>query len=84
MNSYLNFTEMTQEPRKKTKQWYISAGGDVLGYIIFFNHWRKYIFKPEHANVLFDNKCLLEIVEFLDKVNAERQKELKERKEKGE
>jgi len=80
---YLGFNEMKTD--KKTKQFYITniASGDILGYIVFFPQWRKYVLvSDERQKVIYDTKCLLEIVEFLNKINQERQEELK--KEKGE
>lgn len=80
--SYLSFIEM-KDDKRITKQFYIFnvASGVIIGYIVFFPQWRKYVLVPEErTKVIFDSKCLLEIIKFLDKVNQERQIELKERK----
>ena len=42
----------------------------LLGTIKWYNHWRKYCFYPE-SNIIWDNKCLMELVKFLDKINYE-------------
>lgn len=80
--SYLKFTEM-KDNNRKTKQFYISntVNEVVIGYIVFFPQWRKYIFTPEERTpAIYDSKCLLEIVDFLNKINQERSEELKEKK----
>ncbi len=44
-----------------------------LGEIKYNPRWRKYCFYPLEETV-FDSKCLLDIVNFIDKLNIERVK----------
>lgn len=81
---YIVFTKIEKDPKSKivTDQWYITATNreyDIIGYIIYYNAWRKYIFKPEH-DTFWDNQCLGEVIRFLDKENEERRERLKKEK----
>ena len=62
--SYLDFVE---EPTElKTKRWSIlNKSGGILGTIYYYNHWRNYIFSSIGYGIMFDYKCLAEILEFL-------------------
>lgn len=44
-----------------------------LGEIKYNTRWRKYCFYPTDETV-FDSKCLLDIIDFIDKLNLERLK----------
>lgn len=64
MGSFIDFTEI--HDTGKTKVFSVkSKQGDLLGKITWFSNWRKYTFWPEHSTI-FDTKCLLEIVSFID------------------
>lgn len=47
--------------------------GDRLGEIRWYGAWRKYAFFPD-AETLFENQCLQDIAEFLDKLMQERKR----------
>lgn len=64
---YLTFVE-TQHPAKKTKTFEIANN---LGTIKWYAPWRRYCFFPK-PEVLFDAKCLQEIISFIDKQMEER------------
>ena len=67
----LNFVE-TFLHSGKMKQFKILNNTDqYLGRILFKPHWRNYIFEPEFL-IHFDEKCLLEIVNFLKLLKEER------------
>ena len=51
-----------------------------LGYVKYNSRWRKYCFYPNDETV-FDDKCLIEMVKFLDYLNDIRKITLKEIKE---
>lgn len=51
-----------------------------LGYVKYNSRWRKYCFYPNDETV-FDDKCLLEMINFLDYLNNARKIALKETKE---
>lgn len=51
-----------------------------LGYVKYNSRWRKYCFYPNDETV-FDDKCLLEMIKFLDYLNDVRKIALKEIKE---
>lgn len=60
----------------KTKRWTIKStqNGCKLGQIKWYAAWRKYCFLPEEGTV-FDAKCLLEIVSFIDTEMKEHRKQ---------
>jgi hypothetical protein len=58
----------------KTKIWRITTKGNEhswLGEIRWFGAWRKYCFYPD-GGTIFDNKCMLEIINFISDRMAER------------
>lgn len=64
--TYLNFFLQTQDPKKKTRTWYVETqGGTVLGFIAWYSPWRKYCFYPA-ANVLFEQDCLRDIAKDIE------------------
>lgn len=70
--SYFIIIESKQE-NKKTNIYYIYADEDkeiLLGRIKWYGPWRKYCFYPED-NIVWDNKCLTELVEYLNELNYE-------------
>ena len=68
--SFLAFTEGT--PKPKTRTWTIQStmGGGELGTISWYAPWRKYTYHSL-PGLVFDSKCLKEIVDFLDKANSD-------------
>jgi len=69
--SYLVFDEYVT-PGKKTKSYGVKNKQSLatLGVIHFWPAWRKYVFESV-SDVIFDSKCLAEIVEKLDSLTAE-------------
>lgn len=70
--SYFIIIESKQE-NKKTNIYYIYTDEDkeiLLGRVKWYSPWRKYCFYPED-NIVWDNKCLTELVEYLNKLNYE-------------
>ena len=66
----------TTPPQKnrKTKIIHLISSGDVetlLGVIKWFGAWRQYCFFPKE-NTLYNNECLKDIKEFLEKLNKEK------------
>lgn len=69
---YFSIIEVFQE-NKKTNIYYIYPDSDtdvLLGRIKWYNHWRKYCFYAED-NIIWDTKCLNELIIFLDNLNQE-------------
>ena len=73
MEKFLRFIKSVRPKEKKTDTWEVIADqtGIPLGKISCWAHWRKYVFSPNNAT-LFDTKCLMEIVTFIDKETKER------------
>jgi hypothetical protein len=68
---YLNFKdEGPVSPGRPTRRFSVTSrqGGALLGYVKWFNHWRKYCFYSVEA--IFDAKCLGDIKEFLELATA--------------
>lgn len=69
---YFSIIEVFQK-NKKTNIYYIYPDSDtdvLLGRIKWYNHWRKYCFYAED-NIIWDTKCLNELITFLDNLNQE-------------
>lgn len=76
---YFSIIEVFQE-NKKTNIYYIYPDSDtdvLLGRIKWYNHWRKYCFYAED-NIIWDTKCLNELITFLDNLNQEHKNKKKE------
>ena len=70
IGKYFSIIEVFQE-NKKTNIYYIYPDSDtdvLLGRIKWYNHWRKYCFYAED-NIIWDTKCLNELITFLDNLN---------------
>lgn len=68
--TYFIIVKCKQE-NKKTNIYYIYPDRDIdilYGRIKWYNHWRKYCFYAED-NIIWDSKCLIELINFLDKLN---------------
>lgn len=71
MKTYLNFEEILSPG--KTKRYHVTSlsNGTGLGFIAWYNSWRKYCFFPTEETV-FDSGCLKEITGFMDGLMEER------------
>ena len=76
---YFSILEVPQE-NKKTNIYYIYPDSDtdiLYGRIKWYNRWRKYCFYTED-NIIWDSKCLTELINFLDKLNKDYKNKKKE------
>lgn len=76
---YFSILEVPQE-NKKTDIYYIYPDSDtdiLYGRIKWYNRWRKYCFYAED-NIIWDSKCLTELINFLDKLNKDHKNKKKE------
>jgi hypothetical protein len=69
--AYLHFKEIPELQKPKTKVYaiYSNATSTYLGYIQWYSPWRKYCFYCDYGNLIFDNNCLNEISNYLQKLN---------------
>ncbi len=65
--SYLIFRIEPRRLNYRTDVWAVQSDSH-LGWVRWHSPWRRYCFFPTQE-VIFDGKCLLEIVQFLDKEN---------------
>ena len=65
---YLVISEIPPEPlfaRDRNRPYSVkNKKGQLLGLISFYPDWNKYIFEPA-ANIIFDQSCLRDIIDFL-------------------
>ncbi|MDV3594171.1 hypothetical protein CMU87_17010 [Elizabethkingia anophelis] len=76
MSSFLIFKQYPFEGKTKRFMIHNSVNKSILGRVLYYPQWRKYVFVPIDG-VIFDSKCLIEIYEFLDNENNERKELLK-------
>lgn len=72
VGQYFSILEIPQQ-NKKTNIYHIYVDEDtdvLLGEIKWYNHWRKYCFYARN-DIIWDSKCLTELINFLDKLNLE-------------
>lgn len=68
---YLNFYK-TKNDKKKTYNVVVANKSDEpLAYIEFKNTWRTYVVSFEE-NIVFDQKCLSELLAYVELLNLER------------
>ncbi|MCL4417502.1 MAG: hypothetical protein M1365_12560 [Actinobacteria bacterium] len=73
MSKYIEFKKASNYPQdSKLQYWYIinKKSGNSIGMIYWYSNWRKYCFEP-HPETVWDVGCLLDIVEFLNKLKEE-------------
>lgn len=68
---------------RKTQVWIILTTDErySLGYVKWYSNWRGYAFFPAAATI-FEQKCLRQIIEFIEKANHDHREQLKSEKEK--
>lgn len=67
--NYLTFVDKPVRPGQITRKWSVHGAADadtLLGYIVWYAPWRRYVYKSPHAGVVFDAICLSEVQAFLD------------------
>lgn len=76
MKKYLDFEELTNFLKKKTKTFAISSisTGDFLGVVKWNNGWRQYCFYPD-SDTHWSNGCLQEVKDFIGKLMCARLKD---------
>ena len=58
-------------PGRKTRAWEVQGnGGDVLGTVQWYGAWRQYTFDPTPGTT-FNRDCLIDLANFLRRVNDE-------------
>lgn len=64
-SKYLVF-DKSELPGRKTSAYYVKSrkSMDILGVIVFYPAWRKYVFEP-CGDTIFDCNCLSDIAAFL-------------------
>ena len=75
-SKYLTFVRDNVPGRKTPLVHVMNKETTYLGLIYFNPGWRKYVFEPE-ANIIFDTKCLTDIISKLDELQIERKDSLK-------
>ena len=78
-SKYLTFIRDIVPGRKTPIVHVMNKETTYLGTIYFNPGWRKYVFEPE-ANIIFDTKCLTDIISKLDELQAEWRASLKKEK----
>lgn len=68
-----------EQPSDKITWWKVTANNGTIGIVRYFNHWRKYVFEPGPYTI-FDESCMLEIIEFLKWENGKRKETLLRKK----
>lgn len=76
--SYLQFTQCSDTGKTKKYDTQNKTNGVKVGRVSFYPMWRKYVFRPE-PDCLFDSGCLKEISDFIDGVQADWRKGLKDK-----
>lgn len=67
MSKYLDFIEMPTITKTKIFEVRSKSSGYCLAIIKWYSPWRQYCFYSI-PNTVFNNTCLLDIVEFIQKV----------------
>ncbi len=67
MAKFLRFEE-EPNPTGVTKRWAVYADRDLtlLGHVRWYAPWRRYTYVSDDGPVIFDARCLREVVDFLD------------------
>lgn len=75
VSPFIEIVDMGLSASGKTHVWYVTNKrnpGDIPGIIRWHGPWRGYVYSCEAS--FYDSKCLKQIAEFLETVNAEHKK----------
>lgn len=74
--SYIEFELLGH--KTKTTIWSCKnkKSGDVIGLVEWYCNWRQYCFMPK-GDTVFSRGCMLDVIEFINKLEDERKKESK-------
>ena len=69
---WIAFNRIEPIAGQKTEIWHVvtTRGDDLLGRVIWFWKWRKYVFAPQYGTV-YEQDCLRDIAAFVDARTAE-------------
>lgn len=71
MSEHLTFTEESN-PGKKTQRWVVTNRTNVvLGHVMFWQSWRRYVFTPLQEYFVFDAECLRGLADFCEEKTVE-------------
>jgi len=75
MGKWIYFEEHLPLPKHKTKRFNVITkdAGDSIGTVAWYGPWRKYCFFP-HVNTVFEQDCLRDIADFIEKETKEHKK----------
>jgi hypothetical protein len=78
--SYIKFVNTGSSPSGKTKMWAVmnSSGDAWIGSVSWFSPWRKYVFVSSVLNCVFDEKCLVDIAQFVNEETTKHKDALKD------
>ena len=74
MTEYIEFKLVKKLPKTDVYVVITKDFGLNLGYIKWYGGFRKYCFFPESGTV-FDSKCLITIIDFIEKLTKKRKKQ---------
>jgi hypothetical protein len=69
---YLLFEKQTHNNRKTYIVNVKNKNGLLLGEIMWFSQWRRYVFYPSTNKILFDETCLSDIKDYIHDLMEER------------
>jgi len=74
--TYIDFRLHSLSPSGKTKTWKVQNRDNsiLIGEVMWFSRWRKYIFAP-YDGMVFEETCLHEIAMFCQQETSNQRKE---------
>lgn len=66
------FISINEDGFHENKMKYIitnNKSNENLGIIFYYKPWKQYVFTQYAQNIVFNNECLLNILEFINKCN---------------
>lgn len=68
VTQYLHIEFRGHSDSGKTRIWVVRAkeGGGRLGTIAWYSPWRGYVFEPGHGQLVFEQRCLRDLADFLE------------------
>ena len=70
---FVQFGEIPSKTRER-KEYFCHLTHYPLGFVEWDAVWRQYIFTPSGSDIILPTKCLLDIVDFINQLNAKEQK----------
>lgn len=63
---FITIKSVSDFNKRPLYQIYNNKSNDILGQIFYYSPWRQYCFRAKDDNCIWNNSCMLDIIDFLE------------------